>query len=114
MAYDSKADRFGSVASTRQSPAIDALALTAAMISDGVDLPVYAKALRIWNGSSAAVTVMATPLTATSDTAVVPITVPPGCLGYEPISVRRIWSTGSTGLAAALAAGTAEVLLLTA
>lgn len=114
MAYDSRADRFGSASSTRQSPALDAIALTPAMISDGTDLPTYAKALRIWNGSAAAVTVMATPLTAASDAAVVPITVPPGCLGYEPISVRRIWSTGSIGLAAALAAGTAEVLLLTA
>ncbi|MCE1235101.1 MAG: hypothetical protein LWW93_01970 [Hyphomicrobiales bacterium] len=113
MTYDSKSDRFGSANPTRQSPAVDAVKLTAAMLSDSADLATYAKALRVWNGSSAAITLAATPLAAASDATVVPITVPAGVASYEPISARRIWSTGSTGLAAALAAGTAEVLILT-
>jgi hypothetical protein len=83
------------------------------MLSDTADLAVYAKALRVWNGSSAPITLMATPLAAVSDATGVPITVPSGASSYEPLSVRRIWSTGSTGLAAALAAGTVEVLILT-
>ena len=116
MTYDSKFDRFGSAASTRQSPAIEAVKLTAAMVSDTTDLATYAKALRVWNGTTAAVTLMVTPLAAASDlaAAAVPITVPAGGVGYEPLSVRRVWSTGSTGLSAALGAGTVEVLLLTA
>jgi hypothetical protein len=116
MPYDNKIDRFGSSATSRQSPALDAVKLTSAMLSDTTDLTTYAKALRIWNGSAAAVTVLATPLAAASDLAAgaVPITVPAGATGYEAIAVRRVWSTGSTGLAAALTAGTVEVLLLTA
>lgn len=116
MSYDKASDRFGAAASTRQSPAVEAVKLTAAMVSDTADLATYAKAVRIWNGTATALTVMATPLAAGSDlaAAAVPITVPAGSVGYEPISVRRVWSTGSTGLSAALAAGTAEVLLLIA
>ncbi len=116
MPYDAKTDRFGSSAASRQSPALDAVKLTAAMLSDTTDLATYAKALRVWNGSSSTLTVLATPLAAASDlaAAAVPITVPVGVVTYEAIGVRRIWATGSTGLAAALAAGTAEVLLLTA
>lgn len=115
MTYDVRSDRHGAGSATRQSPAIEATLLTAAMVSDGVDLAPYAKALRICNAGSTAVTFKVTPLAAASDAAAaaVPITVPAGAVGYEPISVRRIWATGSTGLAAGLAAGTLEVLLLT-
>lgn len=115
MTYDLRADRFGAASSTRQSPAVEATALTLAMVSDTADLTTYAKALRIWNGSAAAVTLMVTPSAATSDlaAAAVPITVPSGAAGYEAVSVRRIWSTGSTGLLAGLTAATVEVLLLT-
>lgn len=115
MTYDPRYDRFGAASSTRQSPAVEAIALTAAMVSDTVDLSIYAKALRIWNGSSASVTLMVTPMSAASDlaAAAVPITVPSGSVGYEAISVRRVWSTGSTGLVAGLAGASVEVLLLT-
>jgi hypothetical protein len=113
MTYDRTADRFGSASISRQTPAADAVRLTAAALSDTADLAVYAKALRVWNGSAAAVTVLVTPLHAADDTAAgaVPVTIPAGGAAWEPISVRRVWSTGSTGLAAALAAGTVEVLL---
>lgn len=100
---------------SRESPAMRATKLTAAMISDTTDLAAYAKALRVYNGSSDSVTVLVTPEFSTSDLAAdaVPITVPAGTAGWEPIGVRRVWSTGSTGLVAALAAGTVEVLLVT-
>lgn len=116
MTYDVRADRFGANTATRQSPAVDAVRLTAAMVSDSADLTGYAKALRVWNGSTAAVTLMVTPLAAASDlaAAAVPLTVAAGTGAYEAIAVRRVWATGSTGLVAALTAGTVEVLLLTA
>ena len=96
-------------------PATRAVRLTAAMLSDTADLAAYAKALRVWNGSAGTVTLLITPLTGVSDLAAdaVPITIPAGAATLEPISVRRIWSTGSTNLAAGLADGTVEVLLLT-
>ena len=115
MTYDIRADRHGSGAATRQSPALEAQRLTSAQVSDTTDLAIYAKALRVWNGTGQPVKLMVTPLTAAADTAAaaVPITVAAGVAAYEPISVRRIWATGSTGLVAGLAAGTVEVLLLT-
>ena len=116
MPYDASADRFSTGSATRQSPAVEVAALTAAMVSDTDDLAVYAKALRVWNGSAAPVTLAVTPLGASGDTAAsaVTITVAAGTASYEPISVRRVRSTGSTGLVAGLGAGTVEVLLLLA
>ena len=115
MTYDAHADRLGGGAATRQSPADEVARLTQAMLSDTTDLTTYAKALRIWNGSAANVTLLVTPLAAGSDAAAaaVPITIPAGAALYEPISLRRVWSTGSTNLAAGLASGAVEVLLLT-
>lgn len=115
MPYDHSADLLASTAASRQSPAIDATKLTSAMLSDTADLAPYAKALRILNNSNAAVTVLVTPLLSATDLAAdaVPITVPAGIAAWEPIGVRRVWSTGSTGLAAGLDAGTVEVLLAT-
>jgi hypothetical protein len=98
------------VADLTSSPATKAVLLTAAMVSDTADLPTYVKALRIYNGSAAAVTLLVTPLRSAD---AVPITVPAGVSTLEPISVRRIWSTGSTGLVSGLTAGTVEVLLFT-
>jgi hypothetical protein len=114
MTYDRTKDRLGYAFATREGAAVDAVKLTAAMLSDTADLSTYAKALRIWNGSATAVTLKVTPLRASDDTVAgaVTVTVPAGVAAWEPISIRRIWSTGSTGLAAALAAGTMEVLLV--
>ena len=70
MTYHIEADRFGAAASTRQSPAVEAVALTSAMVSDTVDLATYAKALRVWNGGSSAITLLVTPLGAASDASV--------------------------------------------
>lgn len=94
----------------RSTPARRAEELTADLLSDTVDLTAYAKALRVWNGSGAAVTLMVQPILGNTP---VRVTVPDGAAGYEAISARRILATGSTGLAAGLIAGTVQVLLLT-
>lgn len=115
MTFDHTKSSYATFSSGRASPATKATKLTVVMASDITDLAIYAKALRVYNGSSAAVTLLVTPELAASDLAAdaVPITVPAGVSTYEALGVRRIWSTGSTGLVAALTAGTVEVLLLT-
>ncbi len=115
MTFDATKSPYATFSPSRSSPATDVTNLTTAMVSDSTDLATYPKALRVYNGSSAAVTLLVTPEFAASDlaAAAVPITVPAGVSSWEPIGVRRIWSTGSTGLVAALTAGTVEVLLAT-
>lgn len=109
-------DRFESMSATRETPAIEAVMLSTLDLSDTVDLSVYAKALRVWNGTSGNITLLVTPSGINDDSAAgaVALTVPAGVVGYEPISIRRVWSTGSTGLAAAITAGTAQIVLLRA
>ena len=99
----------------KATPGRKARKLVAANLSDTVDLATEIRAFRISNQSTNWVTLLVTPADVTSDAAAdaVPITVPLGGVGYEPLSIRRIWSTGSTGLAAGLAAGTVEVVLIT-
>lgn len=104
MPYDKQYDRSAGLAVGRDTPATDVVKLTSAMVSDSADLAIYAKALRVWVPASAgAVTLMVTPLAATDDTAAgaVPLTVPAGTAAWEPISVRRIWATGSVAWNAA-------------
>ena len=112
MPYNPATDELARTPSDRSSPAVDVVQLTSGMVSDTVDLTTSAKAIRIYVPSTAsgAVTVRVTPLLSSSDSASVPITVPPGGLSYEAISVRRIWSTGSANL---FASGV-EILLLRA
>lgn len=99
MPYTAASDAYARVAPDRSGPAVDAILLTSALVSDTTDLPTYAKALRIYVPATAsAVTLTVTPVAASSDTISVPITVPPGGVYYEAISVRRIWSTGSANL----------------
>jgi hypothetical protein len=99
MPYTPASDNFTHVSPDRSGPAVDAILLTSAMVSDATDLTIYAKALRIYVPSTAsAVTLAVTPLAAANDTIVVPITVPPGGAYYEAISIRRIWATGSANL----------------
>ncbi len=112
MPYNAFADRFAGVTPDRSAPAVDAVLLTSAMVSDTADLSVYAKAFRIYvpPTASASVTLLVTPLLAVSDTDTVPVTVPPGGCNYEAISARRVWSTGSANL---FASGV-EILVLRA
>jgi len=110
MPYTPASDTFANSAPDRSGPAVDVVQLTSAMVSDTVDLPIYAKALRLYvPPTAAAVTLRVTPLVA-ADTISVPISVPPGGSYYEAISVRRIWATGSVNL---FATGV-EILLLRA
>ena len=111
MPYDLTRDPRRNLGVAQADPASRAEALTAAMVSDVSDLSTYPKAIRVWNGSLAAVTLMVTPARAPSDLAV-PVTIPAAGLTIEPISIRRVWATGSTGLLAGLASGEVEVLLL--
>lgn len=115
MTFDATRSAYANFSNSRGSPATRATLLTTGMVSDSADLATYAKALRVYNGSSAAVTLLVTPELAEDSTSAgaVPVTVPAGVSTYEALGVRRIWSTGSTGLVAALTAGTVEVLLLT-
>jgi hypothetical protein len=111
MPYTAASDNFAHVTPDRSGPAVDAILLTPALVSDTTDLPTYAKALRIYVPSGGSpVTLTVTPLAAGSDTISMPITVPAGGVFYEAISVRRIWSTGSVNL---FAAGV-QILLLRA
>jgi hypothetical protein len=99
MPYTPASDNFTHVSPDRSGPSVDVIQLTSAMVSDTTDLATYAKALRVYVPSTgAAVTLSVTPLAAATDTVTVPITVPPGGVYYEAISVRRIWSTGSSNL----------------
>ena len=109
--YDSSKDRLPRATPRTESPISDGYQVTAAMVSDSADLPTYAQSLRIWNGTTGTIRLMVTLMRTESDlaAAAVPIDCPPG-ISWEPLRVRRIWSAGSTGLAAALTAGTASVV----
>lgn len=109
MAYDGSRDRRGAAS----SPAEAGYNLTASMVSDTADLAVYGKALRIRNGSTADIKIVMTPIHASADTSTMTITIGVGEREILPIAVRRIWSTGSTGLVAGIGAGTVEANVFT-
>jgi hypothetical protein len=109
MTYDPAKNR--TAAAQRSAPAENAIALTAAMVADS-DLATYAKSFRVYNMSAAAIVVAVTPLHA-DDGAKVSFTIGAGEKETIPLAVRRVWSTGSTGLAAGLGAGTVECQLYT-
>lgn len=98
---------------TRSDPSILARNLVAVDLTDTGDLAVSAKAFEVWNGTAADVKLKITSIGTDPAEEAAPflVTVPAGSLRVVPTSARRIWSTGSTGLAAGLAAGTVEVLL---
>lgn len=60
--------------------------------SDTVDLTSYALGLRIWNPNATASTVKFE----TVDGNEITITVPATSLIVEPVSVARVWATGTT------------------
>jgi hypothetical protein len=64
--------------------------------SDADQLVSYAKALRVYVPTSASTaTVRVTPLFSATDTDTVTLTFGPGVY-YEPLAVRKVWSTGTT------------------
>ena len=102
MPYTESSDKMSWQAEDRSTPGVDVIQLVSGMESDTVDLPVYAKALRIFVPSTGSgVRLLVTPVGAATDAATVPISVPPGAFSYEAIAVRRIWATGSVNLYAA-------------
>lgn len=109
MAYDQTKDR----RSDKSSPAEAGYNLTAAMVADDTDLPTYGKSIRIRNGTSVDVKIVVTPIRAESDTAVMTFTIGAGDRETLPLGLRRVWSSGSTGLVAGITAGTVEVQVYT-
>lgn len=89
---DTRIDPFSTLTPSASSPARRASLVTP---NDGQDLPVFAKALRIFNPGSGSATLRVTYSGAADDATTVDLTVPPG-LTMEPSSVRRLWSTGTT------------------
>lgn len=111
--YDQTRDPLAGNLPTRDAPAIDGYMLAPAMLSDTADLATYGKSLRIKNGTSSAIVIVVTPLRAESDAAKLSFTVEAGDRETLAVAVRRVWSNGSTGLAAGLAAGTVECQIYT-
>jgi hypothetical protein len=109
--YDPSKDRLPRATPRTESPISDGYQVTAAMVSDSADLPTYAQSLRVWNGTNGTIRLRVTLMRTEDDTSAgaVAIDCPPG-ISWEPVRVRRIWSAGSTGLVAALGAGTASVV----
>lgn len=92
--YDASKDGFSSNAPSASAPARRCVAVTP---SDSVNLPAYAKALRIYVPTSIAeATVKITPLDAPDDSSdAVTLKFPSG-LTIEPLGVRRVWAAGTT------------------
>lgn len=109
MSYDQTRDR----RADKSAPAEAGYNLTAAMVADGVDLPIYGKSFRLRNASAADVKIAVTPMHAAADASPMILTVGAGDREVFSLAVRRIWSTGSTGLAAGLTAGTVECQIFT-
>jgi hypothetical protein len=94
MSYDATKDPFHDINTSPIAPAIDCIAVTP---SDTSDIEPYPKALRVYvpaNVAGGVANVKVTPKRA-SDAASVTLKFPPGV--YQvPLSVRRVWQTGTT------------------
>jgi hypothetical protein len=94
MTYDAAKDPFRDINTAPDAPAIDCIAVAP---SDAADIEPYPKALRVYvpaGVSGGTATVKVTPKRA-SDAAPVTFTFPPGVFQI-PLSVRRVWQTGTT------------------
>ncbi|PPD16085.1 MAG: hypothetical protein CTY25_03685 [Methylobacterium sp.] len=94
--YDPTRDPYAAVSRSPSEPGAVAQALTP---NDGADLPLYCKAFRVYVPLSLqGASVRVTPVLANDDLATVTLSFPQG-ISYEPLSIRRIWATGtSTGI----------------
>jgi hypothetical protein len=91
--YDLQKDPNALLARNAISPGGD---LALVVPADGADLPVYAKALRVFVPFSLAEAALrVTPALAADDAATVTLKFSAGT-SYEPLSVRRVWWTGTT------------------
>jgi hypothetical protein len=94
MSYDAAKDPFHNINTSPDAPAIDCVAVTP---SDEADIEPYPKALRVYvpaTVSGGVATVKVTPKRG-SDAAPVTFKFPPGVFQI-PLSVRRVWQTGTT------------------
>lgn len=91
----------------RSAPSVGAYNITAAMVSDAVDLTIQPKAIDVVNDSSSTVVVVFSPLGAGGTCAA---RVRAGEARRIDCAIGRIWNTGSTGLSAGLTAGTVEIV----
>ena len=94
MSYDSTKDPFYDTNTSPDAPAVDCIAVTP---SDVADIEPYPKALRVYVPAAVAggvATVKVTPKRA-SDASPVTLKFPPG-VHQIPLSVRRVWATGTT------------------
>ena len=82
---------------TTRATSLDAPArrMTGITPNDAADLPVYAKALRVFNGSEETAQVTVTPAGEANDAHSVTLKFPWG-LSVEPCMVRRVWAAGTT------------------
>lgn len=91
--YDASRNPSAAYARNDSDPAGLIVALTP---NDTADLAVYVKALRIYVPQSVAeVSLRVTPTLADDDANTVTLHFPAG-LAYEPLSVRRVWATGTS------------------
>lgn len=111
--YNQTNNHFDKFVQTRSDPAVNAVNLTPADVSNENDLSVYPKALRVYNGSANPIVIVVTPVFADRDDAKVSHTIAAGGTERIDMGVRRIWSDGSTGLVAGLTLGSVEVVLYT-
>lgn len=96
MAYDPTKDAFRDQSAAVAAPARLCVAVTP---SDAAALAAYAKALRVYVPSGVAggvATVRVTPVRAVNDTDTVTLSFVPGTT-IEPLAVRQVWATGTTG-----------------
>jgi hypothetical protein len=96
VAYDPTKDAFHDQTAAISAPAQLCVAVTP---SDSAALAAYAKALRVYVPSAVAggvATVRVTPLRTINDTDTVTLSFVPGTT-IEPLAVRQVWSTGTTG-----------------
>ena len=93
MPYQADRDAYASVATGQSTPA---RFITAVTPSDSTDLTLYAKALRISvPDATSNPTIRVTPVEAVSDSDTVTLPLPAG-VTIEPLSVRRVWATGTS------------------
>jgi hypothetical protein len=91
--YDLQKDPNALASRSAASPGSD-MALVAP--ADGADLAVYSRALRVFVPLALSeASVRVTPTLAADDTTTVTLKFGAG-VNYEPLSVRRIWATGTT------------------
>lgn len=91
----------------RSAPSVGAYNITAAMVSDAVDLTIPPKAIDVVNDTASTVLVVFSPLGA-GDTCTARVRA--GEARRIDCAIGRIWATDSTGLSAGLTAGTVEII----